>query len=398
MKIGIDATFLEGGGQYTGMGVYTRGIARGLASVARDHEIFLLGYGPRPMSVPQPSRWEQMPLLTRGRAGRWLSHQVVLPLTARRLGLDVLHVPGVNLRLSQPGVPFWLPCPLVVTVHDAIPLMYYGVDGPPLPWRLRQGYRLAVHAARQAQIVLTVSHVSRRDVIRYLSIRPERIKVVYNGLDEPAARGEREQQALLAGLGITPPYVFYAGSYEPRKNLIGTVAAYRQALNQRDLPPLVLLVERESGHREAVLKKVAHLGITDRLHFVHSLSDEELTALYRFATLFVYPSFYEGFGFAPLQALALGVPVIASRTGALPEVLGNAARYVNPSDQNELAAAIVDLIDHPDEMAKLAERGPIQASGYRWDTAARQTLQAYAVAMGAQGANRALDEVSFPCK
>ena len=191
-------------------------------------------------------------------------------------------------------------------------------------------------------------------------------------------------------MGITPPYLLYAGSYEPRKNLIGAVAAYRQALAQRDLPPLVLLVERDSGHRAVALGEIAGLGVSDRLRFVHSLSDDELTALYRFASLFIYPSYYEGFGFAPLQALAQGLPVIAAKTGSLPEVLGDAARYFDPANPGELAAAMVELIDQPGEAAKLAVGGPIQAARYRWDLAARQILQAYATA-NAKGAVSGVD-------
>ena len=385
MKIGLDATFLEGGGLYTGMGVYTRGLATGLAAAANDHNVFLLGYGQRPTGLPACLRWEQMSLLTRGKAGRWLSHQIVLPLVARRLGLDLVHVPGVNLRLSQPGVPFWLPCPLVVTIHDAIPVTYYGVEGPALPWRLRQGYRLSIKAAARARLVLTVSQTSRRDLVDHLGIQPERIRVVYNGLEQAPILGEPEARALVAGLGITSPYLLYAGSYEPRKNLIGTVTAYRRSLAQRDLPPMVLLVERDSGHREAAMRAISELGVSDRLRFVHSLSDDELTALYRFASLFIYPSYYEGFGFAPLQALAQGVPVIAAKSGSLPEVLGDAVRYVDPAYPDELAAVMVELLDQPAEAAKLAAGGPIQAARYRWDLAAHQTLQAYGAAVGANG-------------
>lgn len=381
MRIGIDATFLEGSGRYTGMGVYTRGVATGLATVAGGSEIFLLGYGPRPDGLPDPLQWVRLPLLPVGRAGRWPSHQLALPLVARRLGLDVVHVPGVNLRLSQPGVPFWLPCPLVVTVHDAIPRSYYGVQGPALPWRLRLGYRLAILAVRRAKLVLTVSETSRRDLMTYLRIDPDRIRVVYNGLDRPDLRSEADDRTALARLGLAPPYLFYAGSYEPRKNLLSAVAAYREARRRRALPPLVLLVERESGHRAAVMAEVAQSGVGEHLRFVHSLSDAELTAVYRSAALFIYPSLYEGFGFAPLQALALGVPTIAARSGSLPEVLGDAARYVDPLDSRALAADILDLLDHPDEAARLAARGPARAARYRWDDAARQFLAAYADAV-----------------
>ena len=384
MRIGIDATFLEGAGRYTGMGVYTRGIARGLAAVVGDHDVFLLGYGERPADLPESLRWERMRLLPVGRLGPWLSHQIVLPRVARRFGFDVVHVPGVNLRLSQPGVPIRLPCPLVVTVHDAIPRAYYGVQGPPLPWRLRQGYRIAMAAARRADLVLTVSETSRRDLATHLAIDPERIRVVYNGVDLPPALTAHDQRDALARLGIATPYLFYAGSYEPRKNLLGVVAAYQSLLARSDLPPLVALVERQSGHREAVLRAIERSGVGNRLRLVHSLSDDDLAALYRGALAFIYPSHYEGFGFTPLQALGCGVPVIAADAGALPEVLGDAARYVDPRNVEELARAIADLIDRRDERARLASRGPLQASRFRWDDAARQTLQEYAGAVAAR--------------
>lgn len=385
MRLGIDATFLEGSGCYTGMGVYTRGLVTGLATVATDHEIVLLGYGPEPPDIPSRLRWERIPAFPVGRATRWLGHQWALPIVARRLGLDLLHVPGVNLRLSQPGVPLWLPCPLAVTIHDAIPVTYYGRIGPPLPWRLRLGYRLAILAARRARIVFTVSETSRRDLVNALGLNSRRVQVVYNGLDTPAPPDKGAERAALARLGIDPPYLLYAGSYEPRKNLIGAVAAYRQALDRQDLPPLVLIVERESGHRTAALAAVAAFGVSKHLHFVHSLSDTDLTALYRQAQLFVYPSLAEGFGFAPLQALALGVPVVAARAGALPEVLGDAARFADPLSVENLASAIVELLDRPGEREALAARGPARAARFRWDVAARGVLDGYRAALATPG-------------
>ncbi|MGH2457395.1 MAG: glycosyltransferase family 4 protein [Chloroflexota bacterium] len=376
-RVGIDATFLERDGRYTGMGVYTRGIATGLAEVAEGDEIVLLGYGPRPADLPEAIGWERMARLPAGRASLWASHQIVLPRIARRLNLDLVHVPGVNLRLSQPGVPFWLPCPLVVTVHDAIPVSYYGVVGPALPWRLRVGYQVALLAVRRASVVFTVSETSRRDILAHLRIQSARLRVVYNGLETPGAANEGRDRATLARLGVFPPYLLYAGSFEPRKNLLGAVFAYRDALKRRALPDLVLLVERESGHRAAVLAEVTASGIDHGLRFVHSLSDDELTTLYRHASIFLAPSRSEGFGFAPLQALALGVPVIAARAGALPEVLGDAARYVDPTSVEEWATAIVELVDQPAWAAELGARGPARAACFRWSTAACQILDEY---------------------
>lgn len=381
MRVGIDATFLQADALYTGMGVYTRGLTSALAALSSRHEIILLGYGARPAAAPVLLSWHRLTQPSVGRLGPWLSHQTVLPRAARDLALDVLHIAGINLRLSQPGVPFRTPCPLVVTMHDAIPLVYYGRQGPPLPWRLRLGYRIALLATRRAAAIITVSETSRRDILAHIPLSPERLHVVYNGLDIPCSPTPQEAHALLARRGIAPPYLLYAGSYEPRKNLLGAIAAYRHALERRDLPPLVLLVERESGHRQATMVAIERYGLERRLVFVHSLPEEELGALYRHAALLIYPSHYEGFGFVPLQALACGVPVISSRAGSLPEVLGDAARYVESTAVDELAATILDLYEQPAATA-LAARGPAQAARFRWKTMAEQTLAIYSRAAG----------------
>lgn len=383
MRVGIDASFLRSSSLHTGMGVYTSQL---LAALAPDtsHEIVLLGYGDRPPAAPDRLPWHALPPLPAGKASPWLSHQAVLPRAARRLGLDLLHIPGVNLRLSQPGVPFAAPCPLVVTLHDAIPLVYYGRQGPALPWRLRLGYRVALRAIGRAAAVITVSATSRRDILAHLRLRPARVHVVHNGLAFPPRPPRSRALALLAERGVVPPYLLYAGSFEPRKNLLATVAAYRQAATSRDLPPLVLVVERESGYRAAVMEEVARSGVADRLIFLHSLPDEALAALYYHADLLVYPSRYEGFGFVPLQGLACGIPVIASHTGALPEILGDAAHYIDPASVNEIAGAIGRLVADREAAAALAARGPAQAARFTWALAAERTLAVYHRAM-AQG-------------
>lgn len=380
MRIGVDATFLRPEALHTGMGVYTRCLVSALAAIV-DEPLVLFGYGPRPVAAPRNAVWSELRRLPAGRLGPWLGHQLALPEAAARQRLDVLHVPGVNLRLSQPGVPLVAPCPLAVTVHDAIPLVYYGREGPPLPWRLRLGYRLVTLAIARADVVVTVSETSRRDIVRHLPVRAERVRVAHNGVDLPAVDDDRVG-AVLAGLGVERPYLLYAGSYEPRKNLLGAVAAYRRALARLDLPPMVLLVEPESGYRAAVMAEVERSGVASRLRFVHSLSDVEVAALYRGATLFVYPSHYEGFGFAPLQALAAGVPVVASSAGSLPEVLGDAALFVDPRSVDEIAGGIVRLLTDAAAAGELAARGARQVARYRWDAAARATLDAFRQAAG----------------
>jgi glycosyltransferase involved in cell wall biosynthesis len=377
MKVGIDGTFIQSESLYTGMGTYSLGLVRGLASLGKGEDIVLLGYGPRPEVVPLGVRWVDIPRHLTGSWGTWLNHQLYLPRVVRNLELDVLHIPGVNMRLSRPGIPFSLVCPLVVTIHDAIPLVYYGKKGVALPWRLRLGFWLATLASRRAAAVITVSETSRRDILKHLTLNPDRIHVVYNGLDHLPRLDNGRRQEILKQLGVKPPYLLYAGSYEPRKNLLGAVEAYQKVLTKCELPDLVLIAERESGYREKVMSAIRSKGILSRLHFLHTLGDEQLAALYQRASLMIFPSFYEGFGFPPLMGLACGIPVIASDRGSLPEILGDSVRYVNPDSIDALGETIVELINHPQVTQELAVKGPLRAAQFRWGDSARLTWQIY---------------------
>lgn len=378
MRIGIDASFLDPAARYTGMGVYTRGLLQGLAqAVGSDDEVHLLGIGERPPTAPAPFEWHGVAQLPVGRAAPWLSHQVTLPLLARRLRLDVLHATGVNLRLSRPGVPLATPCPLVVTVHDAIPVTYYGRQGPALPWRLRAGYRVAMAAAARASAVITVSEYARSEILAALPLRPERVTVVHNGLPELPVLDDAQRAQAWAGMGMQPPYLLYVGSYEPRKNALGAIDAYAHAAALRCLPPLVLVVERDSGHRTDVLASAAQTGVADRLRWLHSLTDEQMAALLAGASAFLFPSLAEGFGFTPLQAMAAGVPVVAGNTGAAPEVLGEAALLTNPRNPQALAHALNRVLFDPAERQRLQTNGRAQAARYRWQKAAAETLAVY---------------------
>jgi glycosyltransferase involved in cell wall biosynthesis len=395
MRVGLDASFLAHDAIHTGMGVYARGLAQGLATVG-GAEVILLGYGDRAAGAPDGLEWYRLPQLRAGRLSPWLSHQLVLPLIARRLHLDVLHVTGVNVRLSRPGVPFFSPCPLVVTMHDAIPLLYYGHVGPPLPPRLRLSYQLALLGVRRAAAVITVSETSRRDILSCVSLDSQRVRVIYNGLDFFTPTDSRETTELLRGIGIQTPYLLYAGSFEPRKNLLGAVAAYAAALRHTPLAPLVLLVERQSGYRAEVMAEVKRSGLRDRLIFLHSLDDEHLAALYARAELLIYPSLYEGFGFVPLQAMACGVPVVSSACGALPEVLGDAAAYVDASQPEAIGRLIVDLLQSPLRRAELRVRGTARAARYRWDSTAAATLEAYKAVISSQSMSATADSSLQP--
>ena len=387
MRIGIDATFLESRSLHSGMGVYARGLVRAMAAEQpADVDIVLLGYQPRPAAAPMELAWHQLRRVPAGKLSAWLSHQVMLSWAARRLRLDLLHVPGVNVRLSLPGVPFVTACPLVVTLHDVIPLSFYnGRTGPRLSPKLAAAVRLALVGVGRAARVITVSNAARNDILQHTTLRPDRVVAIYNGLDQPLA-ASAAAQAALAKRGVPDCYLLYAGSFEPRKNFGGAVAGYAAAVRlQPDLPPLVALVERESGHRQAALAGLAASGVGQRVILVDSLPDAELWALYAGASSLVYPSLYEGFGFPPLQAMACGVPVIASRAGSLEEVLGDGALYVDPRQPDDIARALLAVLSEPARVAALRQSGAAVARRFSWQRCATQTLAVYRQAARAGG-------------
>lgn len=374
LRIGIDATFMEGDSLYTGMGTYTYELVQGMAAHSSEVELTLLGNGERPPSAPTAHRWHRLSPRSQSRWGRRLLHQVATTRAIRRLDLDLYHVPGLNMRISQPGIPLVATCPLVVTVHDAIPLVYYGTR---LPRRLRLGFWIGIQAARRADMVITVSETSRADLLRVTPLLPERVMVIHNGAPKMEAPPQAQRDAILDRLNIEPPYLLYAGSYEPRKNLIKAVRAYAEAARSRRLPPLVLLVERESGYRASAMDSIEGLGLGEPIKLIHSLTGAELATVFAEASLLLYPSLYEGFGFPPLQAMALGVPVVASEYGALPEILGQAAHFVDPTSTASISQAIVEVLDDPEHAAGLVAAGERRARGFSWERTVRETVAVY---------------------
>jgi glycosyltransferase involved in cell wall biosynthesis len=230
--------------------------------------------------------------------------------------------------------------------------------------------------------VITVSETSRADLLRFLPLKEDRLHVIHNGIERPSFPNAGRVEELLAELNLGRPYLLYAGSYEPRKNVLGAVEAYALASNQRELPDMALLVERESGYRDQVMKAVRRRGLGGRLHFLHSLSEEALIALYRGASMLLFPSHYEGFGYPPLLGLACGIPVIASDRGSLPELLGDSVLYVDPDSPSDMSRAVLNLMENPDIAAQFAAHGRAHAQRYQWVEAAERTYQVYMRVIG----------------
>src|SRR5215218_2870869 len=328
---------------------------------ARLREFGLAGVDPVVLPLPRPLLYDAWHLLRRPRLGR-----------SRRLRYaDVVHAPSV-------AVPPRSDAALVVTAHDAAPLMY--PETYPRRGRRFHAQGLAA-AAKRADLVITVSQSAAEELATHTAITPERIRVVPNGVDLGIA-GDAEVEATRRELGLDDkPYVFWVGSLEPRKNVGLLVDAFVRWALHTDLPHRLVLAGPAGWLEDeaSVLTPARRLG--DRVRTLGRVGDPTLSALYRGADLYAFPSRHEGFGIPVLEAMAQETPVLCSDIPALREVAGDAARFVSPDDIDGWTDALTDLLGDADARAALVAAGSARVASYSWERCARETAAVYREAL-----------------
>lgn len=293
--------------------------------------------------------------------------QLFAPLAAARQRLDVLHAP-VNIA------PLLGRTPTVVTVHDLAFMVY----PEQYPAAKRHYLRLMTSLSlRRASEVITVSEATARDVERYLRFPANRITAIPNGVDpsmrvvdDPLQLDEFRKRNQLP-----EHWLLFVGTLQPRKNLIGLLRGYAGVAGVIDAP---LVVAGGKGWMYSdVFDEVKALGISDRVRFVDYVAPDELPLWYSAATAFVYPSLYEGFGLPVLEAMACGTPVVTSSISSMPEVAGDAAILVDPSDIGEIGAGLKKLLEDEGLRRELRRRGLARAAQFSWTETARRTAEVY---------------------
>ncbi len=297
--------------------------------------------------------------------------QAIQPWSARKAGLDLLH--GTAFVGPQVGT-----CPYIITVHD-LSFLSYPQSFPALNRvYLRAFTRLSVHRARR---IIAVSESTKHDLIRYYGISPAKVDVVHNGVDPdfrpvPSAKVAdfRRQHKL------PDRFILFVGTLEPRKNVTCLIEAYARLPGSR--PPLMLLGGKGWLYDE-IFSRVEMLNLQDEVIFVGYVPAEELPLWYNAASLFVYPSLYEGFGLPPLEAMACGTPVVTSAASSLPEVVGQAGLLADPTSSEALAAAMEQVLAHPDVQEEMGRAGLVRAKNFSWQRTAACTVDSYQRALRA---------------
>jgi glycosyltransferase involved in cell wall biosynthesis len=234
-------------------------------------------------------------------------------------------------------------------------------------------------AARRSDRILTVSEASKRDILEYFNVPPEKITVIPNAIDERFLHEPTDEALRLVAerYQLEGDFVLYVGNIKPHKNVERLVDAFHLA-RQAGFDELRLVVIGDELSKNASLRRAVHrYNLHKHVRFLGFLPDETLSAVYRLASVFVFPSLYEGFGLPPLEAMACGTPVITSNVSSLPEVTGDAALLVDPTDASAIAAAITRVLSEPGLREDLRARGLARARQFSWERSVKEIRDIY---------------------
>jgi glycosyltransferase involved in cell wall biosynthesis len=381
MRIGIDASCWW---NRRGFGRFTRGLLPAMFAASRGHRYCLF--------VDQPPE----PEMTHGDV-RVVEVKTARPLTKSAVADDHrslrdIHsfsraVAGEPLDLMFfPAVYSWFPVggrlPTVVTLHDAIAEHFPGLIFASWTGRLFWSLKMRL-ACRQAAGIITVSNAAKREIVDYIGLNTERIDVICEGVDprfHPVTAGElRAAARRRAGIPTDGRLVLYVGGIAPHKNLANLLAGFAEIAPC--VPDLRLAIVGDprgdgfhSNYQDIVTRADSDASLSGRVHFTGFVTDDDLAALYSDALALVLPSFSEGFGLPALEALACGTPVLASRAGAVAEVIGAAGLTFDPHRPSEIGQQICRLANEPTMLPTLRHRAIERARDYTWSKAADLTL------------------------
>jgi len=357
-----------------GIGTYTIKLAQALQEFGSDADVeFMLSQLPVWLH-PGGTKGFQHKL----KVLAWDSYYMhsLLPRSALRAVADLIHTPAFRLPLQSK-------VPVVTTIFDAILFVF------PRFFRLRDRLTLGMYlraSNRCAAHVITISEQSRKDIQHYLGISRERISVTY-----PAAASifrpvvAVDVASVLARYGVTSPYILSVGTLEPRKNLARVIEAFADLRHRRVVSPQLklVLVGRRGWLEHPIFATVRRLELEEHVHFTGYVAEGDLPALYSGASVFVYPSLYEGFGIPPLEAMACGCPVVTSNCSSLPEVVGDAALQADPNDVMQITQAMERVLTDEALAQEMRQKGLRRAEQFSWRRCAEETIAVYRQVVGA---------------
>lgn len=364
MRIGIDARLVYY--NRAGIGEYIVQLVHALANIETGGDKFVLlqsrkdktniienhGFGRKSLWTPSHNRFEQ----------------AALGFEVSRIKLDLLHSPDFI-------PPFRRNCKSVITIHDLAFLLYPHF----LTKESARYYGQIDQAWRRTDHIIAVSEATKQDSIKMLGVPEKKITVIHeaaNPIYRPIPAAEAKAH-VKKHYKIDKNFILFVSTIEPRKNLPGLLQAYRRLRDDYKRDELLVLAGANGWLWEEVYETVSRLNLEDHVAFLGRVPSEDLVHLYNAARLLVHPSFYEGFGLTPLEALTCGTPAIVSNTAALPEVVGDAALLIDPHDIEGMTVAMMRVLTENELRDDLSSKGLKRARQFSWEKAAQKTLEIY---------------------
>ena len=351
--IAIDARLID----QTGVGRYTRNLYAGLKKIDKKNKYLLL----KPKIA-----WHS------------LSEQIIFPLWLLSQKIDLIHFPYFSF-------PLLCPKKFVVTIHDLIPWHFKTGKASALPvwlYSIKHFFykQLLYWGARRAKKIVAVSQYTKKEIIKCLKVKPEKVSVIYEGVDEKILNTKNQiSKKHIKNEKSNNKYFLYVGNAYPHKNLERLINAFIEFFNHHSssITPKLILVGPDDYFYKKLKLKVKQLGLHNRVIFYGSASDEQLIGLYKNALAFINPSLMEGFGLPGLEAMACGCPVVCSKIEVFKEIYGEAALFFDPKDKEDIKSKIKEITNSKEKRQKLVKKGLIQLNKYSWKKCAQQTLKIY---------------------
>ncbi len=364
MRIGIDARLVFY--NRAGIGQYILQLSEALARLKPENDKFILLQSRKDKSsIISSNGFERKSLWTPSH-NRF--EQPALSFEISRLKLDLLHSPDFI-------PPFKRNCKSVITIHDLAFLLYPHF----LTKESARYYGQVDQAWRKTDHIIAVSEATKQDSIKMLGVPEKKITVIHEAAN-PIYRQvppEEAQQQVKEKYKLDKDYILFVSTIEPRKNLPGLLQTYRRLRDEYKRDEILVLAGSKGWLWEEVYETVAKLDLEKHVAFLGRVPSEDLLYLYNAARLLVHPSFYEGFGLTPLEAMTCGTPVIVSNTSALPELVGDAALMINPHDIDGLTVAMWRVLTEEELRQDLICKGLKRATKFSWQEAAKRTLEVY---------------------
>jgi len=355
-----------------GIGTYIRNLIQALAQLDSD-SLYTLVARPQDISefVGLPGNFKVAPY---GRPDTSVLNHITFPWFIRKLSPDLCHIP-LN------SIPFFMVRPYVVTIHDMSSVLYPA----------RNELRETAHGERYrrgalgATRVIAVSHSTRRDLENVVGVLPARIRTIYGAPDPAFLSAESDplgDQEILERYSIQPPFILYAGTIRPQKNVSRLIEAFAVVRAELEHHPQfkdlrLVVIGDELSRYPAVRRAVVATRVAPYVRFLGFVPVATLKIFYRAATVFAFPSLYEGFGLAPLEAMACGTPVVASSVPSLIEAVGDAAELVTPDNVFDIARGLRETLLRGEYRQELVEKGRAQVQKFNWMQTGKEVLNIY---------------------